>query len=157
MLEAPKPKPRPKTSVKAKASAKGKAKAPAKAKKVAAKPKPRPKAKPKAVRPKVHKIALIIKKPEEAAEVRAWIGLLERNIGRRDQYFYYMLYNGYLQHSIASIAPDNFWKKRVDKVMIGYFNRAILLANEAQLAALQKSFGKWSNFQNALKAFEEKQ
>ena len=140
---------------------KAKKPAPGKGKKAAAKPKPKPKPKPKAKprppKPKVHKIALMIKKPEDAAEVKAWIQVIERDMGRSDQYFYYMLYNGYLQHSIASIAPDDFWKKRVDKVMRGYFDRTIFYANTAQLAALKKSFGTWKDFQEALKAFEAKQ
>ena len=148
---APKPAPKPA----AKPAAKGK-KAPAKP---VAKPKPKPKpvAKPKPVKPQVHRIALMIKKPEDASEVNAWIKLIERDTGRSDQYFYYMLYNGYLEHSIASIAPDDFWKKRANKVMRNYFDRAIFMANSAQLAALKKSYGNWKDFQAALKAFEEKQ
>ena len=74
-----------------------------------------------------------------------------------DQYFYYMLYNGYLQHSIASIAPDKFWKKRVDKVMRGYFDRLVFVANDAQMAALKKAYGTWASFQESLKEFQNKQ
>ena len=146
----------PKVASKTKAQPKGKA---AKGKKAPAKAKPKPKAKPKAkpARPQVHKIALMIKKPEEAADVKAWIDVLERDMGRRDQYFYYMLYNGYLQHSIALIAPDKFWKKRADKVMQNYFDRLIFTATDAQLAALKKSYGSWKSFQDALKNFKEKQ
>ena len=151
--EAPKPAPKPKAA--AKAPAKGKKAPAAKAKKLA--PKPKPKAKAKPVKPKVHKIALMIKKPEQAADVKVWVSVLERDMGRRDQYFYYMLYNGYLQHSIAAVAPDKFWQKRADKVMRGYFDRIIFLANKTQLAAYKKSFGAWKSFQEALKAFEEKQ
>ena len=146
-VEAPKPAPK----------AKAKAPAPAKGKKPAPKPKPKPAAKPKPVKPTVHKIALMLKKPEDAAEVKAWVDLLERDMGRRDQYFYYMLYNGYLQHSIASIAPDKFWKKRVDKVMRGYFDRLVFVANDAQMAALKKAYGTWASFQESLKEFQNKQ
>ncbi|MBO5924145.1 MAG: hypothetical protein J6Q81_06485, partial [Lentisphaeria bacterium] len=113
--------------------------------------------KAKPAKPKVHKISLMLKKPEEAAEVKAWIDVLERDMGRRDQYFYYMLYNGYLQHSIAAIAPDKFWKKRVDKVMRGYFDRLIFFANDAQIAAYKKAYGSWKSFQDALNEFQKKQ
>ena len=154
-IEAPKAAPKPKVAAKAKG--KGKKAPAAKAKKPAPKAKPKPKAKAKPVKPKIHKIALMIKTPEQAADVKAWVGVLERDMGRRDQYFYYMLYNGYLQHSIAAAAPDKFWQKRADKVMRGYFDRIIFLANKAQLASYKKSFGAWKSFQEALKAFEEKQ
>ena len=112
--------------------------------------------KAKNTKPKTHKVNLVIKNPKEAAENRAWIRLLERDIGRSNQYFYYMIYNCYLEHSIASIAPDDAWKKHINKVMRNYFDCAIFKATTAELTALKKAYGKWKDFQDALKAFEEK-
>ena len=95
----------------------------------------------------------MIKKPEEAVDVKAWMDVLERDMGRRDQYFYYMLYNGYLQHSIVAIAPDKFWKKRVDKVMRGFFDRSIFIANAAQLASLEKSLRQLGQLPGSIERF----
>ena len=60
-----------------------------------------------------------------------------------------------MQERLSVIAPDKFWKERVDMVPRGYFKRAIFLANEQQLAALKKTYGSWLSFQNALKEMTE--
>lgn len=87
-------------------------------------------------------------------EMNGWLKVFEALTGKDDQYFYYMLYNGNLKKRLSVIAPDNFWKNRVDRVARGYFKRCIELANDAQLAALKKQYGSWLSFQHALEEFE---
>ncbi|MBO5721646.1 MAG: hypothetical protein J6S19_00905, partial [Lentisphaeria bacterium] len=89
------------------------------------------------------------------AEVRDFVHCVEILHGKSDQYFYYMLCTGNMQERLSVIAPDKFWKERVDMVPRGYFKRAIFLANDQQLAALKKSYGSWLSFQNALKEMTE--
>lgn len=88
-------------------------------------------------------------------EVRDFVHCVEILHGKSDQYFYYMLCTGNMQERLSVIAPDKFWKERVDMVPRGYFKRAIFLANEQQLAALKKTYGSWLSFQNALKEMTE--
>ena len=83
-------------------------------------------------------------------EMSGWVKAVEALTGKNDQYFYYMLYNGNLKNRLSVIAPDDFWKKRVDRVARGYFKRCIQLANDAQLAILKKQYGSWLSFQRAL-------
>ena len=87
-------------------------------------------------------------------EMNGWLKAFEALMGKNDQYFYYMLYNGELKNRLSVIAPDDFWKKRVDRVARGYFKRCIQLANDAQLAALKKQYGSWRSFQHALEEVE---
>jgi len=144
VLETPQDEP---AQLKPKAPAKkGKGKAKGKAK-----TKPKPKAKPKS---KVEKIDLL---KGNVVEVKNWVESIEPLLGRRDQYFYFMLYNGYLSQDLSPIAPDDFWKKRVDKVAKGYYKRMLLLAAPAQLTQFKKQFAKDKNFQTALKEFEAEQ
>ena len=84
----------------------------------------------------------------------SWLKAFEAVIGKDDQYFYYMLYNGNLKNRLSTIAPDDFWKERVDRVARGYFKRCILLSNEAGLAGLKKQYGSWRSFQHALEEIE---
>ena len=144
VLENPEPAPAPKV----KAPAKGKKKA-AKGKK--SKPAPRKTVKPK---PKTEKLDLI---NGNVAVNKQWVEVLESALGKSDQYFYYMLYNGHLKQRLSDIAPDEYWRKRVDRIARGYFRCRLNLARPAELAALKKEFGSWQSFQNALKEFEAEQ
>ena len=134
--------------LKPKKSVKGKAKTKTKAKTKSGNPKV------KMPKPQIKNIQLLTMPVEEVAR---HVKLIESQLGKRDQYFYYMLYNGHLRQSLAKIAPDDYWKKRVDKVAFRYFSRALLLANAQQTAQLKKSYGQWPSFQKALKNFEAEQ
>lgn len=133
------------------AKPKAAAKKPAAKGKGKAKPKPQPKAKPKLPKPKVLNVQLLTMPVTEVAQK---VRVIETMIGKRDQYFYYMLYNGHLRQKLSAIAPDAYWKKHVDQVAVRYFRRAVFLANAQQLAALKKTYGQWQSFQDVLKEFE---
>ncbi len=167
LLEKFKPqevKPKAKAPVKPKAvsTAKAKGKAPAKGKAAAKAPakkkapaKAKAKAKPKMVtpRPKTHKISLFDKNVQK---VRDFMKIVETPLGRSDQYFYYMLYNGNLQNDLSEIAPDKFWQKQVNQLAKRYFARVLFLATDQQLPQLKKSYGSWPAFKEALEDFEKK-
>ena len=87
-------------------------------------------------------------------EMNGWLKAFEAMMGKDDQYFYYMLFNGNLKNRLSVIAPDKFWMNRVDRVARGYFKRCIQLANDAQLAALKKQYGTWLSFKHALEEVE---
>lgn len=147
-------KPKAVSTAKAKAPAKGKAAAKAPAKKKAP-VKAKAKAKPKMVtaKPRTHKISLFDKNVQK---VRDFMKIVETPLGRSDQYFYYMLYNGNLQNDLSEIAPDKFWQKQVNQLAKRYFARVLFLATDQQLPQLKKSYGSWPAFKEALKEFEQK-
>ncbi len=70
-------------------------------------------------------------------------------IGRGDQYFYYMLYNGELKNNLAFAAPDDFWRRRVNRVAEGFFRRSLLLSTPEEVEKLKQAYGSWRAFQRA--------
>ena len=71
------------------------------------------------------------------------ISYVEGKLGRRDQYFYYMLFNGNLgdPKALENIAPDKYWQQRnISDMAYHYMKYSLIEAGRLGNPALKKKF-----------------
>jgi len=89
-----------------------------------------------------------------------WLKSVETLCQRGDQYFYYMMFNGYWNDAraledIAPAADRQYWRDRnIERMAYHCFKRKLWMADDRGVAALKSKYGSWKVFQRALNDFQ---
>ena len=68
----------------------------------------------------------------------------------KDEYFYYLLFNGLFNKDIEKYAKDSFWKKELVKIQTEYFKQKLSNSSPEERELLNEKFKKLEAFKKAL-------
>ena len=68
----------------------------------------------------------------------------------KDEYFYYLLFNGLFNKDIEKFAKDSFWKKELVKIQTEYFKQKLSNSSPEERELLNDKFKKLEAFKKAL-------
>ena len=84
------------------------------------------------------------------AYLRIFYKKIIKKLNLKDEYFYYLLFNGFFNKDIEKYAPDSFWKKELTDFETEYFKEKLKNSDSGEIEALKSRFSRLAAFKKAL-------
>lgn len=105
---------------------------------------------------------IFIKMPDEKVEevkfadikdyyLRKYFKMIVKKHNIKDDYFYYLLFNGFFDKNIVKYAEDDFWKQELENFEQAYFREKLKNADPKVREELEARFGGLETFKKAQK------